>query len=110
MKVAVVGSRNLQVNNLEDYIGADCTEIVSGGAKGVDSSAAKFAKTHKIKLTEFLPQYSVYGKAAPIVRNKQIVDYADLVLAFWDGVSAGTKSVINYCEKTQKQYKAVILK
>lgn len=109
MKIAVIGSRNLYVENLEVYLPKDCTEIVSGGAKGVDQSAARFAETHAIKLTEFLPDYSRYGKAAPIVRNKQIVDYADSVLAFWDGKSAGTRSVIRYCEKIGKQCKMILL-
>ena len=109
MKIAVIGSRNLHVENLEIYLPPNCTEIVSGGAKGVDQSAAEFARIHGIKLTEFLPQYSIYGKGAPIVRNKQIVDYADLVLAFWDGRSAGTRSVIRYCEKTGKECKIIIL-
>ena len=103
MKIAVIGSRNLHIENLEVYLPEDCTEIVSGGAKGIDQSAARFAGIHAIKLTEFLPDYSRYGKAAPIVRNKQIVDYADAVLAFRDGKSAGTGSVIRYCEKIQKQ-------
>ena len=109
MKIAVIGSRNLLVENLEDYLPADCTEIVSGGAKGIDKCAAAYAKTHDLKLTEFLPQYKVYSRGAPIVRNKQIVDYADLVLAFWDGKSKGTGSVIQYCEKTGKQCKIILL-
>ena len=100
MKIAVIGSRNLKVENLEKYLPADCTEIVSGGAKGIDECAAKYANAHDIKLTEFLPQYEKYKRGAPIVRNKQIVDYADLVLAFWDEKSKGTESVIRYCEKT----------
>ena len=108
MKIAVIGSRNLHVENLETYLPSDCTEIVSGGAKGIDQSAAEFAKRNSIKLTEFLPQYSIYGKAAPIVRNKQIVDYADRVLAFWDGKSAGTRSVIRYCEKTRKECRIIL--
>ena len=41
-----------------------------------------------------------YGRAAPIVRNKQIVEYADEVIAFWDRRSKGTLSVIQYCKKT----------
>ena len=109
MKIAVIGSRNLCIENLEDYLPEGCTEIVSGGAKGVDSSAAQFAKAHSIKLTEFLPQYEKYGRAAPIVRNKQIVDHADMVLAFWNGKSAGTRSVIGYCEKTRKQCKIILI-
>ena len=65
----------------------------------MDSYAAEYAKKNKLKLTEFLPEYKLYGRAAPIVRNKQIVEYADEVLAFWDGKSKGTLSVIKYCEK-----------
>ena len=108
MKIAVIGSRNLKVDNLEDYLPADCTEIVSGGAKGIDECAAAYAKVHDLKLTEFLPQYEKYKRGAPIVRNKQIVDYADLVLAFWNGKSKGTLSVIRYCEKTGKQCKVIL--
>jgi len=50
----------------------------------------------------FLPEYDRYGKAAPIVRNKAIVDYSDKVIVFWDGSSKGTLSVIKYAEKIGK--------
>ena len=53
-----------------------------------------------LKLTVFLPDYERYGRSAPLVRNKDIVNYADTVIAFWDGVSRGTYFVINYCKKT----------
>ena len=49
----------------------------------------------------------VYCYAAPIVRNKQIVECADIVLAFWDGCSKGTLSVIRYCEKIGKPYRVI---
>ena len=49
---------------------ADITEIVSGGAKGVDSLAREYAERKGIKLTEFIPEYKSYGRAAPIVRNR----------------------------------------
>lgn len=99
MKVAVVGSRNLTINNLGDYLPEDTTEIVSGGARGIDRCARAYAKTHNIKLTEFLPQYEIYGRAAPLKRNLQIIRYADMVLAFWDGKSRGTRFVIENCKK-----------
>lgn len=102
MKVAVIGSRNLEVTNLAAYLPPLCREIVSGGARGVDLCAAQYAREHGLMLTEFLPQYHLYGRAAPIVRNKEIVRYADEVIAFWDGVSKGTLSVIRYCEKLGK--------
>lgn len=84
MKIAIIGSRNIRVCNIEDHA-ADADEIVSGGARGVDSCAAEYARARGIILTEFLPEYDIYGRGAPIVRNKKIVDYADKVVAFWDG-------------------------
>ena len=101
MRIAVVGSRGITVENIGDYLdGAE--EIVSGGAAGVDRCAAEYAKGNGIKLTEFLPEYSRYGRAAPIVRNRQIVDFADRVIVFWDGDSRGSLSVIKYAKRVGK--------
>jgi predicted Rossmann fold nucleotide-binding protein DprA/Smf involved in DNA uptake len=103
MKIAVVGSRGLSLSEemLAMYL-SEADEIVSGGAKGVDTCVARYAKKKEIPLTEFLPDYSRYGKGAPVVRNKQIVDYADKVVVFWDGSSKGTLSVIRYAERINK--------
>jgi hypothetical protein len=103
MKVAVIGSRNLMVQDLGQYLPRETTEIVSGGAKGIDACARAYAKAHGIKLTEFLPEYEKYGRSAPLKRNIQIIDYADEVLAFWDGSSKGTNFVIQTCQKRQKK-------
>lgn len=89
MKVAVIGSRGLTVNDLGKYLPEDTTEIVSGGAKGIDTCARDYALSHDLKLTEFLPEYSKYGRGAPLKRNLQIIEYADVVIAFWDGKSRG---------------------
>ena len=99
MKVAVIGSRGLHVDHLEDYLPKDTTEIVSGGARGIDTCAKDYALRHELKLTEFLPEYEKYGRGAPLRRNITIIEYADLVLAFWDGKSRGTKYVIDNCKK-----------
>ena len=99
MKVAVIGSRNLQVEDLGPYLPEGLTELVSGGARGVDASARGYAQTHGVSLTEFLPDYARYGRAAPLRRNVQFVAYADLVLGFWGGKSRGTKFVIDQCKK-----------
>ena len=109
MKVAVVGSRSVFVTDIGMYI-SDGDEIVSGGAVGVDSCAAEYAKKNGLKLTVFLPQYERYGRAAPIARNKKIVDYADKIIAFWDGKSKGTLSVIKYAEKTGKLCEIILCK
>ena len=99
MRVAIIGSRTLTVTNLEEYLPNDVTEIISGGARGIDTSAHQYAKAHGIKLTEYLPEYELYGRAAPIRRNVTIICNADLVLAFWDGKSRGTAFVIEECKK-----------
>ena len=109
MKVAVIGSRSIFATNIGMYI-SDGDEIVSGGAIGVDSCAAEYAKKNGLKLTVFLPQYERCGRAAPIVRNKKIVDYADKIIAFWDGKSKGTLSVIKYAEKTGKLCEIILCK
>ncbi|MEG0511843.1 MAG: hypothetical protein RR653_03880 [Clostridia bacterium] len=103
MKVAVIGSRELSVDDLSKYLPTDTTEIISGGAKGVDTSARNYALANGIKLTEFLPEYDKFGRSAPLERNITIIENADLVLAFWDGKSRrkshGTKFVIDNCKK-----------
>ena len=110
MKLAIVGSRSITNIPLEDLIPPQCTEIVSGGAKGVDSCAAAYARANGLTLTEFLPEYARFGRAAPIKRNYRIVDYADKVVVFWDGQSKGTLSVIKYAEKTGKPCEVVLCK
>lgn len=87
MKVAVIGSRDLQVRDLGAYLPPETTEIVSGGARGIDACARLYAEQHGLKLTEFLPDYTLFGRRAPLVRNDRIIDYSDHVLAFWDGIS-----------------------
>ena len=99
MKIAVVGSRKLAVDNLGKYIPDNVTEIISGGAKGVDTDAKKYALSHGIKLTEILPEYNKYGRSAPLRRNIAIIEEAELVLVFWDGHSHGTKFVIDRCKE-----------
>lgn len=76
--------------------------IISGGAVGVDSFAAEYAKGHCIELVEFLPEYDKYGRSAPLIRNKKIVDLCDEVFAFWDGKSRGTMHTVNYAKKLGK--------
>lgn len=102
MKIAVIGSRNLKIDKLENYLPDGVTEIVSGGAMGIDACARKYAEENNIKLTEFLPEYQKYGRRSPLVRNLQIIDYADSVIAFWDGSSHGTRFVIENCKKLNK--------
>ena len=109
MKIAIIGSRNIEVENLGGYLPENVSEIVSGGAKGVDSCAREYAEKNKIPLKEFLPDYKRYGRGAPLKRNIEIIEYADKVIAFWDGKSRGTKFVIDNCGKMGKEVNVIII-
>ncbi len=102
MKVAIIGSRNLKVN-LDIHIPKDATLIISGGANGIDRLAEEYADKHRISKLIIKPEYDKYGKTAPLVRNKKIVDSADMVIAFWDGQSRGTYNVIEYAKSVGKR-------
>ncbi len=112
MKVAVIGSRNANHDAYEmilQQLPAGCSEIVSGGAGGVDFLAKKAAKQLGLKYTCCRPNYSKYGRLAPLVRNSEIVDKADCVLAFWNGYSKGTRHAIGCCIKRRKPFRIFLL-
>ena len=109
MKIAIIGSRNIFIDDLGSYLPKNVTEIVSGGAKGIDTLAKEYAVKNNIVLTEFLPEYAKFGRAAPLIRNIQIIEYANEVLAFWDGKSKGTKHVIDSCKKLSKKVTVIII-
>lgn len=113
MKIAIIGSREFGNINFEQklermFLISGHDTIISGGARGIDTLAAQFARKHGIKLLEFRPDYTTYGRGATFVRNRMIVDMADVVIAFWNGSSRGTKYTIEYAKK--KYVPVVIIK
>ena len=102
MKVAIVGSRGLS-SDLSEFIPKEATEIISGGAIGIDKCAEEYAKKNNLKLTVIKPDYKQFGRRAPLIRNLEIIDKADLILAFWDTKSNGTRFVIEKCRERQKE-------
>lgn len=115
MRVAIIGSRCISASpeaieqKITEQIPPECSEIVSGGAKGIDTLAEKIAKKMKIPLKCFLPDYQLYGKTAPLERNIEIINYSDLVLAFWNTESRGTQFVMSECIKRRKPIKVIII-
>lgn len=106
MKLAIIGSRNCPLIDIEKQLKYIPDTIVSGGARGTDTYARLFAQKHNLKLIEYLPDYNKYlPKVAPLERNKLIVDYCDCLLAFWDGASRGTKYTIDLAIKEGKPVK-----
>lgn len=105
MKFAIVGSRTFKDYFLlkERLSKFKISEIISGGADGADFLAERYAEEYSIKLTVFPADWEKFGKRAGYVRNIQIVDKCDLVYAFWDGKSKGTKHSIDYARKIDKE-------
>lgn len=97
MKVAIVGSRDYpNLDAVKEYIDSlplD-TIIVSGGARGVDRTAENRAKERGMKTLVFKPDWSKGGYAG-IERNGDIVAACDVLVAFWDNKSPGTRNSIN---------------
>jgi hypothetical protein len=113
MKLAVIGSRNF--NNKQCLF--DClnqfntqfpiTEIISGGAKGADSLGFDWAISNNIPTKIFKPDWAKYGKGAGFIRNKDIINNSEYVIAFWDGNSKGTKNSIELAKKLNKELKII---
>lgn len=103
MKLAIIGSRTITNVDLPKYVSDDVRTIISGGTKGVDAIAEKYADKKRLSKYIIRPQYRKYGKGGAIIRNREIVDFADEILVFWDGTSKGTKSTIDYANKIGKK-------
>ena len=106
MKIAVVGSRQVLDEPviqkvLDTYLGK-MTVLITGGAKGVDTLAERWARKNDIPVEVYLPDWKNLGRAAGIVRNRAMVMECHECIAFWDGISKGTKSTIDMCKKQNK--------
>ena len=75
----------------------------------MDMLAREYAIRNNIKLVEFLPQYNLYGRAAPIKRNEEIAKYADEAVVLWDGKSKGTESTIRFFKRLGKKVSVYIV-
>jgi hypothetical protein len=101
VKLAIVGSRGLHVD-IKAFVPKGVTEIISGGAIGVDSCAIAYARKSQLPIRIFKPNYTAFGRAAPIIRNKEIIKAADEILAIWDGFSRGTLHAVEFAKFSGK--------
>lgn len=119
MKIIIAGSRTLTLDRYVDTAVAQAfnkwvsqdqenwknytrPEIISGGAQGVDFLAELYAKKHSLQFTEFRADWEQFGKRAGFLRNTQMAEYADALIAIWDGKSKGTFHMISEMVKRNK--------
>jgi len=99
MKVIIAGSRSITSYRLAEEAvaasGFEITEVVSGTARGVDRLGELWAARHGVPVTRFPADWGAYGKQAGFVRNADMAEYADALVALWDGGSRGTQHMIN---------------
>lgn len=100
MRVIIAGSRTItkfyDVFHAYKEAGFPASEIVSGGARGVDRLGEELAELIKQPLKVFPAKWDQFGNYAGYYRNKQMGNYADALVAIWDGKSKGTKQMIDY--------------
>lgn len=103
MKTIIAGSRTIKDINCVFRAVADSdfdvTCVVSGGAKGVDLLGEDYAMFFELPIHRFNADWDKYGKSAGYIRNKEMAEHADALIAIWDGKSKGTKHMIDIATK-----------
>lgn len=115
MKVIIAGSRSFEyyeilrdvMDELIDESGIVPDEIVSGTAKGADRLGEKYAAELGIPIKRFPADWNKYGKKAGHLRNIEMAEYGDMLVAFWDGESKGTEQMIKYAKSIGLKVKVV---
>ena len=112
MNIIVAGSRTFTnykflEETLNKYITPNDT-IISGMARGADRRGVVYAHTYNIPVKCFPAKWDLYGKSAGYKRNIEMANNADMLIAFWDGTSKGTKHMINIMHEQNK--KVIIIK
>lgn len=114
MRVIIAGSRTIRdvalVAEAVAKSGFNVTEVVEGGARGVDTLAFDWAHSQGVPVKVFPADWNRYGKQAGILRNLQMADYADALIAIWDGKSRGTRHMIDVAYKRRMPYRVMLLK
>ena len=102
MKVIVAGSRDLLdyplVKEAIERSGFTITELVSGGARGVDTLGEKWAKENNIPVKRFPANWNLHGRGAGPIRNREMAEYADACIALALCAGPGTKNMIRTAE------------
>lgn len=99
MRLVIAGGRDLTVSPayiarvMDAFEIEDVEEVVSGAAAGIDKDGEQWAEVRKTKIKRFPADWKNKGKAAGPIRNKQMAEYADAVLLFWNGRSPGSKNM-----------------
>lgn len=73
--------------------------IVSGKARGADAMGERYAREYGYPVLPFPAEWEKYGRKAGVLRNMEMAKNADALVAFWNGESKGTKSMIDLAHR-----------
>lgn len=113
-RIVIAGSRNyFNYDEAKEYIDFCISEIrkkytlvfVSGGCRGADILGERYAFENGFEIEIYKANWDLYGPKAGPIRNKQMAEIGDYVICFWDGISKGTKSMIDFANKYSKPVK-----
>ena len=105
MVLGIAGSRSLDYPLPDELMPPYIDKIISGGARSIDRCARNYALERHICIIEILPEYELYGRRAPLLRNDWIIKLCDMMYIFWDGKSRGSAYVIKKCIETGTPHK-----
>jgi predicted Rossmann fold nucleotide-binding protein DprA/Smf involved in DNA uptake len=98
VRVAIVGSRHFaEPERVAEYVeGLPArASIITGSASGVDAAATKAARTRGLAVQVMPASFDEAGDASrSAARNQKLVDACDVLVAFWDGSSKGTRATV----------------
>jgi hypothetical protein len=103
MRTIIAGSRSITdyatVERAVRLSGIEITEVISGKARGPDLLGERWAKEHDVPVNSKPANWNKYGPSAGPIRNREMAEEADALVAVWDGVSKGTKDMIKVAKQ-----------
>jgi len=103
MRTIIAGSRSItDYATIESAVaesGFQITEVISGGARGVDALGEEWAMRHQVPFRRFPADWDAHGKSAGMIRNREMAEIAEALVLCWDGLSKGSKNMLKEAER-----------
>ena len=102
--VLICGSKSIKDVNIRRFVRpTSCSAIVCSGINGVDNASERFAKKYKLEFIAFLSNAKVFKDKADLMRDRDMVDFCDVCIAFWDGESDDIADIVQYAIERKRQ-------
>jgi len=114
MRTIIAGSRSIEDYTLVESAVKNCgwtpTTVVSGCARGVDTSGEQWALRNHVRIDSHPAKWAIYGKKAGFMRNVEMSEVADALILIWDGVSKGSMMMLDIARKKGLKVHEVVVR